>query len=70
MIIELDYGDLTQLALNREVVKDGVTIKINRPILPIINGQPANKGDEYIAFSLDSSDQRSKDFKWDANVKR
>jgi hypothetical protein len=67
--IELDFRDLTRLAANSQVEKNGVTIKIGRPILPMING-PALRGDEYVLFSLDSGDPRSKDFKWDADIPR
>lgn len=69
MIMELNFIDLQRLAVNSEIVKDGVTIKIGRPILPAVN-TPATKGDEYVLFSLDSSDSRSKEFKWYANVAR
>jgi hypothetical protein len=69
MTIELNFHDLMRLAANTEVVKDGVTIKVNRPVHPMVN-MPAANGDEYVVFALDSSDPRSKDFKWDADIKK
>lgn len=65
MIIELNFHDLARLAAQSEVVKGDITIKINSPILPMINTHPADS-DEYIVFSLDSSDPRSKAYAWDA----
>jgi hypothetical protein len=67
MEVELNFIDLQRLAANSEVVKDGVTIKISRPILPAVN-MPADKGDEYVVFGLDSSDPLSKNFKWNADI--
>jgi hypothetical protein len=67
MTIELDFRDLRLLAANSEVVKDGITVKIDRPILPSLN-TPASKGDEYVLFSLDSSDPRAKAFAWNADT--
>jgi hypothetical protein len=65
MTIELNFHDLMRLATNSEVVKDGLTIKVSRPVRSMVN-MPAAEGDEYVVFALDSSDPRSKDFKWDA----
>jgi hypothetical protein len=63
MNIELTFADLTLLAVHSEVVKDGVTIRINRPILPslnaLMNGQIERSKDEFVAFTLDSGDPRS-----------
>lgn len=63
MNIELNFADLRMLALHSEVVKDGITIKVNRPVLPTLNtlqnGQSENSKDEFVAFTLDSSDPRS-----------
>lgn len=69
MTIELNFHDLMRLAANGQVEKDGVTIKVNRPVHPMVN-MPADEGDEYVVFALDSSDLASKDFKWDAGVTR
>jgi hypothetical protein len=69
MTIELNFHDLMRLAANTEVVKDGVTIKINPPVFPGVN-VPAKEGDEFAVFSLDSSDPRSEEFKWNANIQR
>jgi hypothetical protein len=65
MIVELNFHDLMKLAANSKVEKDGVTIKIERPILPMINHH-APASHEYVLFSLDSTDPRSKEFAWDA----
>jgi hypothetical protein len=63
MTIELNFADLTLLAVHSEVVKDGVTIKINRPILPSLNTLMKSQGkdskDEFVAFTIDGSDPRS-----------
>jgi hypothetical protein len=69
MTIELDFNDLRKLAANTQLVKDGITIKVNRPVHPTVN-MPAAEGDEYVVFALASGDPRSKDFKWDANIQR
>ena len=68
MIIELDFKDLRNLASNSEVVKSDITIKVNRPVRPMLNTIDAlSKGDEYVVFSLDSTDWRSSDFRWVAD---
>jgi hypothetical protein len=63
MTIELNFADLRLLAVHSEIVKDGVTIKINRPILTSLNilqnGGNKNDKNEFVAFTLDSSDPRS-----------
>jgi len=69
MTIELDFRDLRLLAANSEIVKDGIIIKIDRPILPALN-MPASKGNEYVVFSLDSSDPRAKGFAWNAKAQK
>lgn len=69
MIVELNFHDLMKLAANSKVDKDGVTIKIDRPILPKINNHALGT-DEYVLFSLDSSDPRSEEFAWDAQKQK
>lgn len=69
MTIELNFHDLMRLAASTEVVKGGVTIKVKRPVHPMVN-MPAANGNEYVAFVPDSSDRRSKDFTWDATIRR
>ena len=66
MIIDLDFHDLQKLAVNSEVVKNNVTIRIQRPVLSGLNSH-AERGNEFMTFSLDNSDPRSKKFKWNAN---
>ena len=65
MTVELNFHDLMLLASKLQIVKDGITIKISRPIRPMINDH-APASDEYVLFSLDSSDELSKEFAWDA----
>jgi len=71
MTIELNFADLRLLAARSEVVKDGVTIKIDRPILPTLNtlmsGKVEGSEDEFVAFSLDSTDPRSEQWAFKPN---
>jgi hypothetical protein len=58
MDISLTWQDLTKLAANGKVDKDGITITVGRPVLPDLQVSPDGlKG--FVRFTVDESDPRS-----------
>ena len=55
MTINLTYRDLKKIALDGQVTRDGVTIKIDRPMLAHLKTDPHNVGGE-VHWHLDGAD--------------
>jgi len=55
MTIELTFGDLTKLATDRKLDKDGTTFVINRPVLTEITIDSQAKSGK-VVFFLDETD--------------
>jgi hypothetical protein len=59
MDISLTWQDLTKLAANGKVEKDGNTISVGRPVVPDLEVSPDGlKG--FVRFTVDETDPRSK----------
>jgi hypothetical protein len=61
MNISLTWNDLVKLAANCDVEKDGVTLTVDRHVLPDLEIS-ANGISGFVRFSLDESDPRSKPY--------
>jgi hypothetical protein len=59
MNISLTFSDLTKLAVNGKVEKDGNTLSVSRPILPDVETS-ADGLRGFVRFTVDESDPRSK----------
>ena len=58
MTISLTFRDLKKIALEGSVEKDGITIKVERPLLADLSTHPT-KPEGFIRFRLDESDPRA-----------
>ena len=56
MKVDLDLADLINLAMHREIEKDGVTVTVKPPLLPEVVVDP-DAGVARVAFFLDKNDQ-------------
>jgi hypothetical protein len=59
MNISLTFSDLTKLAVNGKVQKDGNTLTVGRPILPDVSVS-ADGLRGFVHFAVDESDPLSK----------
>ena len=59
MQINLTFPDLVLLASRSKVEKDGVTIVIERPVLPQVSLNLGDAAENSVIFNLDDSDPRS-----------
>jgi hypothetical protein len=57
--LRLSLSDLTKLAVNGKVEKDGNTLSVSRPILPDVETS-ADGLRGFVRFTVDESDPRSK----------
>lgn len=59
MKITLDWNDLLKLAVNGNVEKDGVTVTVERPMLPDVSVSADGKRG-FVRFTVDEHDPRAK----------
>jgi hypothetical protein len=55
MTIDLTYANLKRLAFEGKVTKDGITVKVGRPLLPQLKENPRSPGGS-VSFILDPTD--------------